>query len=157
MLKIPNKVSVWLSITISILFFLVCVGGVFFMPSLVDGLIGVRYAFNIFKPLEITNTFFILALAYAILVIAVLADALLFSLLLRVRAGKIFTPASVAHIRGVSWCCFLVAFIFCLIGLYFQITFAIAFVAVFIGLCLRVVKNVIEEATEIKTESDLTI
>jgi hypothetical protein len=29
--------------------------------------------------------------------------------------------------------------------------------AVFLGICLRVVKNVIEEATEIKAENELTV
>ena len=37
------------------------------------------------------------------------------------------------------------------------IGFVLAFVAILLGLCLRVVKNVIEEATEIKAENDLTV
>jgi hypothetical protein len=35
--------------------------------------------------------------------------------------------------------------------------FFVAFAGIFLGLCVRVVKNVIEEATEIKAENDLTV
>lgn len=68
-----------------------------------------------------------------------------------------FTPASVALIRGVSWCCFLLCLVFGVLGKYFLLAYVVALAAVFLGLCLRVVKNVIEEATEIKMENDLTV
>jgi hypothetical protein len=47
--------------------------------------------------------------------------------------------------------------LFALLGWYFRLALAVGFVAVFVGLCLRVVKNVIEEATLIKSENDLTV
>ena len=46
---------------------------------------------------------------------------------------------------------------FAAIGLYFFIGFVVSGLAFFLGLCLRVVKNVIEEATDIKSENDLTV
>ena len=57
----------------------------------------------------------------------------------------------------MSWCCFLLCLLFGILGIFFLLSFAVAFIAVFLGLCLRVVKNVIEEATQIKDENDLTV
>ena len=81
----------------------------------------------------------------------------MFLLLLRVRAGNVFTMKSVALIRGVSWCCMLLGLIFGLLGIYFQLAFIVAFAGIFLGICLRVTKNVIEQATIIKSENDLTV
>lgn len=157
MLKIPSKVSISLSVFLSVLFFIVCVVGAFFLPELVEILINTKD--NIGNRDNITDAgrVFVHIMAYGVLADAVLADILLFSLLLRVRRGQVFTQPSVALIRGVSWCCFLLCAIFACIGVYFQLAFIVAFAAVFLGICLRVVKNVIEEATEIKSENDLTV
>ncbi len=157
MLKIKSNHSITLSIVLSVLFFIGCVVGAFIMPSLTEMLIDVTD--NIGNRADITNggRTRVLCLAYAVLAVLVLADALLFSLLLRVRSGLVFTEKSVALIRGVSWCCFLLGAVFCGLGIYFQLAFIVAFAAIFLGLCLRVVKNVIEEATEIKSENDLTV
>ena len=92
-----------------------------------------------------------------ILAVFMLADALLFMILKRVKGGKVFTAETVSLIRGVSYCCFLVGLLFALLGIYFQLAFIVAFMAAFLGICLRVVKNVIEEATEIKAENELTV
>ncbi len=157
MLKIKSNHSISLSIILSVLFFIGCVVGAFFMPSLTETFI--KIADNVGSPAVITDggRFLILALAYAVLAIFIFADSLLFSLLLRVRAGLVFTEKSVALIRGVAWCCLLLGAVFCGLGFYFQLAFIVAFAAIFLGLCLRVVKNVIEEATEIKSENDLTV
>lgn len=127
------------------------------MPTLTEMLINVTD--NIGNRGEITEggRIFVLCLAYGILAILILANSLLFSLLLRVRAGLVFTEKSVALIRGVAWCCLLLGIVFGLLGIYFQLSFIVAFAAIFLGICLRVVKNVIEEATEIKSENDLTV
>ena len=99
----------------------------------------------------------ITAAGYCVLALAMLADILLFWLLLLVRAGEVFTARSVALIRGVSWCAIGVSLLFLLMARYYLIALALAFTAVLLGLCLRVVKNVIEEATAIKAENDLTV
>ncbi|MBE6903173.1 MAG: DUF2975 domain-containing protein [Ruminococcaceae bacterium] len=156
MLKIPSKLSILLSLVISVTFFIVCIGGAFFMPPLVENLINAREYIG--NNLDFTiNQAFTLTLAYIILAVAMLADVLLFFLLLRVRANKIFTYQSVSLIRGVSWCCFLISAVFGILGIYFYISFIVFFVGVFLGLCLRIVKNVIEEATQIKEENDFTV
>lgn len=157
MLKIKSNHSISLSIILSVLFFISCIVGAFFMPSLTEMLINVTD--NIGSRANITDIgrIFVLALAYAVLAVLIFADTLLFSLLLRVRSGLVFTEKSVALIRGVAWCCLLLGAVFCGLGIYFQLAFIVAFAAIFLGLCLRVVKNVIEEATEIKSENDLTV
>ncbi len=157
MLKIKSNHSITLSIILSVLFFVGCGVGVFYLPTLTEILIDVSD--NIGNRGEITEggRIFVLCLAYGILAILILANSLLFSLLLRVRAGLVFTEKSVALIRGVAWCCLLLSIVFGLLGIYFQLSFIVAFAAIFLGICLRVVKNVIEEATEIKSENDLTV
>ena len=157
MLKIPKKYSVLLSMTIAVLFFVLCVFGAVVMPTLSEMLIDTKD--HIGSRAEITDAgrTFVLILAYVILADIMLADALVFRLLCRVRRELVFTAQSTALIRAVSWCCLLLCVFFAILGAYFQLAFVVAFAAMFLGLCLRVVKNVIEEATEIKSENDMTI
>lgn len=157
MLKIPSRLSIILSLTLSIIFFIICIVGAVFLPSITDILISVRDSMGIRENMSAENRLVVHILAYAVLAVIALADILLFSLLLRVRSGKVFTSASVGLIRGVSWCCCGISAVFAVLGIYFHLAFIVAFAAIFLGLCLRVVKNVIEEATEIKSENDLTV
>lgn len=157
MLKIPSKISITVSIAVSVVFFVLCIAFGFYMPEFAKLMIR---AVNDLGIAEVTTSGenIVLGLAYVALVIIVVIDVLLFMLLLRVRAGKVFTGESIALIRGVSWGCYFVAAVFCGLAYYFTfVALLIAFVAAFLGLCLRVVKNVIEEAAEIKSENDLTV
>ena len=52
---------------------------------------------------------------------------------------------------------FAIGVLFVVLGYYFKLAVVVAVAAIFLGLCLRVVKNVIEKATEIKAENDLTV
>ena len=131
--------------------------GLFILPSLVEVLLGLPGYKGSRNEITQVGRIFVHTMAYLVLGSVLLADGLMFALLLRVRRGKVFTAASVALIRGVSWCCFLLCAAFCGLGIYFLLSFVVAFAAVFLGTCLRVVKNVIEEATEIKSEHDLTV
>ena len=158
MLKVSRKISVTLSLVLA---FIVGIGGVvgaFFMPAIVEKLIDTR---NVPGSIEfiLPDSFQLLlfVLAYVALVCILCADVLMILQLLRVRNGKVFTKKSVSYIRGVSWCCMLFGVTFAAIGLYFFIGFVVSGLAFFLGLCLRVVKNVIEEATAIKSENDLTV
>ena len=157
MLKIPSKLSITISIGVSILFFALCIGLAFYMPEFASLMLqavndlGIAYVEGI-------NESIILGLAYVALLFIALIDVLLFMLLLRVKAGKVFTSESVGLIRGISWGCYLVSGVFCGLSVYFTfVALLVAFVAAFLGLCLRVVKNVNEEATEIKSENELTV
>lgn len=157
MLKIPSKASIVISTILSVLFLSGCLIGAFFLPQATNALIDAKYIVNGYEYITPQNRMVIHALSYVVLADVVVADILLFFLLIRVKSGEVFTKKSVALIRGVSWCCIILGLVFAVIGLYFYISFIVAFAALFLGICIRVVKNVIEQATEIKQENDLTV
>ncbi len=157
MFKVPSKFSITVSIAVSIAFFVLCIAVGFYMPEFAELMVKAANDLGV-ADVSVKGQDVVLGLAYMALLIVVAIDVLLFILLLRVEAGKVFTAESVALIRGVSWGCFLIALVFCGLAYYFTfVAVLIIFVALFLGLCLRVVKNVIEEATEIKNENDLTV
>lgn len=157
MFKISRRASVNISLAFTVLFFAVIVLLAVIMPSFVNlliyasGQVGAGPA--VLTPDHKTLTL----LGYAVLLFMTAAIVQMFILLLRVRDGKVFTDRSVGLIRGVSWCCIAIGVLFCVIGLYFILAVLAGCAALFLGLCLRVVKNVVEEATAIKAENDLTV
>jgi len=157
MLKISSTASVKLSLVISGVFFGVLADVGIFLPPVVKALL--KFPGEITSRVETTNTDYLLVLiaAYLLLLLALLANILLFTLLLQVKGKNIFSKKSVSLIRGISWCSIGVGLIFALLTYYFTLSSVIAFAALFLGLCVRVVKNVIEKATEIKDENDLTV
>lgn len=157
MLKISSRASVNLSLFISGVFFAVLAAVGVFLPTVVKAML--RFSGEITARVEITATdnLIVLVAAYILLLLAILANILLFALLLQVKCENVFSKKSVSLIRGISWCSIGVGAIFGLLTYYFTLSSVIAFAALFLGLCVRVVKNVIERATEIKDENDLTV
>ncbi len=152
MLRISKNASVTVSLILTGIFFAVLTACLFIMPGFVRLILPA-------SPRTILpgDAVLITAAGYCVLVLAMLADVLLFRLLLLVRAGEVFSARSVALIRCVSWCSIGVGLLFLLMARYYLIALALAFTAALLGLCLRVVKNGIEEATAIKAENDLTV
>lgn len=157
MLKISSKSSVTLSIILSIVFMIILIGGAVIMPWLSEVLINLDDTVGNRNEINQFGRYGILIMAYMILACMATADVLLMKLLFRVRDGLVFTAESVGLIRGVSWCAILLGCVFTALGFHFQLSLFAAFACIFLGLCLRVVKNVIEQATEIKSENDFTI
>ena len=157
MLKIPKTLSITISICLAILLFLICIEGAFIMPTLSEMLISTKDNIGNRDNITELGRAFVLSLAYLVLADVVCADVMLFILLLRVRKGLVFTRKSTELVRGISWCCIGLMLFFGLLGIFFQLAFVVAFAAMFLGLCLRVVKNVLEEASDIKSENDLTV
>lgn len=157
MLKVSKRLSTTLSLTLAVFFFLCCIAGLFVLPALTEMLINLPD--NIGNRANISQLGRTLSLvsAYCIVLDMMLADSMLFFLLLRVRKGEVFTDRSVSLIRGVSWCCLALCIPFGFLGIYFQLSWIVCLLAVFLGLCLRVCKNAFEVATEIKQENDLTV
>lgn len=148
--KISKKVSNTISRIFTVLIFVLLIAAVFLLPHMLGFLIK---AFD--KPAEyFTPTVIIL---YAVLLPAFAADISLFALLSNIKNNRIFTLSSVSYLRIISWCCMIVGVIFFVLGFYYYMVFLISFASVFMGVILRVVKNVIEEATAIKSENDFTI
>ncbi len=157
MFKISNKLSTRISIILAVIFLIGCIITVFFLPRITNVLINVDDGIGNRDEITEIGRIFVHILAYAVLLDVILADIMLLYLLMRVKNSLVFTEISVALIRGVSWCCMLLGLIFGLLGIYFQLAFIVAFAGIFLGICLRVTKNVIEQATIIKSENDLTV
>lgn len=138
-MKISSNASTILSLVLSAAFFVATVFAAIIMPIFIN------------------EEFFVMAIAYVILALVLLADALLFILLLKVRSQEVFSKKSVSLLRGISYCAIFAGIMFLLLTYYFRHAIITAGIAFFLGLCLRVVKNVIEKATEIKDENDLTV
>ena len=158
MLKISNKVSITLSLILCVIVAGVCCGCAVVLPRIVEALCNV-HTLLIFSTSLIfdINATAVLFVSYIVLGFILIADFLLAWLLIRVRSGLVFTEKSVALIRSVSWCCIGICLCFVVIGFKFRLGFVISCFILFLGLCLRVVKNVIAEATVIKSENDLTV
>lgn len=152
MLRISKKYSLYLSMILAVIFLIVCAVTAIMLPMLADTLIDVKGA-----PWEAGDRIAVLVLAYALLSVVVLADLLLILLLRRVHRGLVFSRKSTDLVRGISWCCMLLGAVCLGMSRYFRLALVLAFAAVLLGICLRVVKNVLEEATEIKSENELTI
>ena len=150
MLKISKKASNTLSQIFCIIIFVLLVVGAISLPAIMNFFIEVFY-----KPAEyFLPTVIIL---YFVLIPAFIADISLFLLLDNIKKDRIFSRESVAYLRTISWCCMAAGALFFVLGFYYYMVFLISFAALFMGVILRVVKNVIEEATEIKSENDFTI
>ena len=152
MLRISKNASVTVSIVLTALFCAVLLSAAFILPGFVR-----LIASAALRPLGPQDGIVVLVSGYLILLFALLAAVMLIRLLLLVRSGNVFTPGSVSLIRGVSWCAFVIGLVFLIMSWYYLVALVLAFTAVLLGLCLRVVKNVIEEATAIKFENDLTV
>lgn len=81
----------------------------------------------------------------------------LIKLLFNIKKQQIFINANVKYLRVISWCCFAVALITLIGGIFYIPLLIIAIAAAFVGLMLRVVKNVMQNAVEINEENQLTI
>lgn len=157
MLKISNKHSTILSLVIAAIFLVLCIAGCFYVPFLVRLFVNIDRLIRPNAPMPQSGATVLTVAFYAILFICLIVSILLLLLLLRVRRNSVFSKLSVSLIRGISWCCFLFAFCFAVVGLYFVLAYTIVVATVFLGICIRVVKNVIEQAIEIKNENDLTV
>ena len=157
MLKIPSKVSIFLSCALCVILFIGCIVAAVMLPWVSELLEYERNGFFINGIITEGQRTSVMTFGYIGIAAIALAVGMLFALLIRVKGGKVFTDKSVALIRGVSWACYLLALSFIGIGFTYNVSFVAAFLAVFLGLCLRVVKNVLEEACRIKNENDLTV
>ena len=157
MFRISNKVSTVISLILTVLLLAALCALVFWLPPVVNSMIDT--ADNIGNRAEITSgqRVFVLTDAYVMVTVAFVAVILLFFLLREILLERVFCVRTTRLIAAISWCCFAEGLLFLLIGIFFQLAFGVAIAAYFVGLCLRVVKNVIEEATRIKIENDLTI
>lgn len=91
---------------------------------------------------------------------AVFAYITLYSLikmLFNIKNDKIFIAKNVKYLRLISWCCFIVAIITLVGGVFYIPYLFMAVAAAFVGLMIRIVKNVMQNAVAISDENNLTI
>lgn len=81
----------------------------------------------------------------------------LIKLLNNINKNEILTRVNSAILRLVSWCCFIIALITLVGGLFYMPFIFISLAGGFVGIMLRVLKNVMQTAAEIREENDLTI
>ncbi len=91
---------------------------------------------------------------------AVFAYVTLYSLLkvlFNIKKDQIFIYNNVKYLRRISWCCFVVALITLVGGIFYVPFLLVASAAAFVGLMLRIIKNVMQNAVAISEENELTI
>ena len=157
MLRIKKETSLTLSTILSVGFFFLIGVAACIIPGMLRAMARVHLLTGLERALSAQELSISIGLAYAILLIGVIANCMLLWLLMRVRQSLVFTDTSVQLIRGVSWCAIFAGLLFAALGYFFHVSILLAFCALFLGFCLRVVKNVIEEAVSIKAENDLTV
>ncbi len=79
------------------------------------------------------------------------------TLLQHILCGEVFTRGNVRLVRGISLCCAIVAITTTLGTINYQPFVFVAVIMSFLFLVVRVVAHVLEAATEIREENDLTI
>ncbi|MBO6232121.1 MAG: DUF2975 domain-containing protein [Ruminiclostridium sp.] len=90
-------------------------------------------------------------------IIAIIALWELRKLLSNISKQQLFTDANTRCVRVISWCCFGVAAVLCVLAFWRLLALLLAIVTAFVGLILRVVKNMLAAATELREENDFTI
>ena len=152
-----NKISIVVSMILTVILLMALCALVFWLPPVVNSMIATADNVGNRALMTAGERTFVLVDAYVMVTAAFAAVVLLFFLLREVLLERVFCLRTTRLIAVISWCCFLEGFLFLLIGVFFQLAFGVAIAAYFVGLCLRVVKNVIEEATRFKIENELTI
>lgn len=151
-----RKHSVTLSIVICFVFSVILTVGLFLAPW------ALKMWFTLYRgwvdgyPLADTLNAF-KACFYPSSVFAYITLYSLIRLLFNIRNDEIFIPQNVTYLRRISWCCFVVAVITLIGGLFYLPIGFIGIATGFVGLMLRIVKNVMQAAVCIREENDLTI
>lgn len=152
-----RKRSVTLSIIVCFAFTVILTAGLFLGPWAVNMWFGIYRGWKEGGVALKTITTLFCACYYPSSVFAYITLYSLLKLLFNIKKGDIFITANAKYLRRISWCCFAVAAITFVGGIFYVPFGFIAIAAAFVGLMLRVVKNVMQNAVEIKTENELTI
>jgi hypothetical protein len=152
-----TRISIVISMVMTALLFCALIFITVWLPEVVTSFINVHDNLGTRGDITPLHRSLVLVDAYVMLAVAYLAVSFLFLLLLTVWRGRVFSERATRLVSAVSLCCFAEGILFAALTYYFQLALCAAIAVCFIGLCLRVVKNVLEEATRIKSENDFTI
>lgn len=149
--------SLILSIIVCFIFLAVLTLGLFFGPWFVKMWLCEYRGFDEFGFALQKLLIIFKACFYPCAVFAYVTLYSLIRLLFNIKNEEIFINQNVKYLRLISWCCFAVALITFVGGIFYLPFIFIAVAAAFVGLMLRVVKNVMQSAVEINDENQLTI
>ncbi len=127
------------------------------LPHFVTVLLNVHEAIGDDGVLQAWERTCVLIDAYAMLLVAFTAVALLIVLLRSTLSEKVFSLCTLHTLNGLSLCCFIEGLLFIYIAFYFRAALCVTLAAFFLGVSLRVVRNVIAEAMSYKEENELTV
>jgi len=150
-----------ISIIVSVVFAVLCLCGltfvVYWLPDVVNSMIDTFDHLGDRANITQTGRTLVLIDSYVILAVAVVAVLWILFLLRTVSRGLVFSKRAVGQLNVLMICCFAEGILFGILTPWFQLALCVAIAACLIGLLLRVVTQVIEEATRIKSENDLTV
>ena len=152
-----NKLSLYISLVLSITVFAVILSLCFFLPRYIECKCTNTLSMFTGDLPTLSEKIFIYCLSYLLLALAALEDGALIFLLLRIKAGLTFTDKTVKALKGISLLIMVIGALFILLTPWFKMACAVGLLMVFVGVVIGVVKNVLEEATAIKNENDFTI
>ena len=152
-----NKLSLYISLVLSITVFAVILSLCFFLPRYIEWKCTNTLSMFTGDLPSLGEKIFIYCLSYLLLALAALEDGALIFLLLRIKEGLTFTDKTVKALKGISLLIMVIGALFVLLTPWFRMAFAVGLLVVFVGVVIGVVKTVLEEATAIKNENDFTI
>ena len=154
---LSNRTSTVISLVLALLLIPALLFVLWWLPDVVDAMLNIPD--NLGNRLEMKEweRTAVLFAAYLIVFVAFVTVGFLIALLRLTLTEAIFSQTALHVLRWLSLCCFAIGLLFCYVGIYFQLAFCVMLAAFCLGVSLRVVKNVIEEATRIKSENDFTI
>jgi len=125
-----------------------------FMPGLMNQWYSSYYAIY---DIGIHPAGLLLLLFYACCPAGIAAIVSLLKLLHNIRRGEVFTRRNVKLLRLLSWCFVFTALVSVYATYFYYPCALILAAAAFLAVILRVVKNVMEQATIMREEQELTI
>ncbi|MBP3321492.1 MAG: DUF2975 domain-containing protein [Clostridia bacterium] len=156
-MKQKNKLSLYISLILSITVLAVILSLCFFLPRYIEWKCTNTLSMFTGDLPAFGEKVFIYCLSYLLMALAALEDGALIYLLLRIKKGLTFTDKTVKCIGTISLFIMVIGALFILLTPWFKMALAVGLLVVFVGVVIGVVKNVLEEATAIKNENDFTI
>ena len=122
----------------------------FYLPPLVSALIDIPDQIGDRNFLGADGRHMILLDSYAMLILAMLCDALVAWLLVGVIRKREHTKGFGYLIFAIALCCFGEGFLSLLLVLHFQMALFVVCIAFALGLCMLIVRHLLRQAAEIK-------
>ncbi|MBQ5363158.1 MAG: DUF2975 domain-containing protein [Clostridia bacterium] len=128
-----------------------------YLPPLVSALIDIPDQLGDRNQLGADGRHMILLDSYAMLILAMVCDALVAWLLVGVIRKREHTKGFGYLIFAIALCCLGEGLLSLLLVLHFQMALFVVCIAFALGLCMLIVRHLLAQAAEIKQENEFTI